>query len=209
MAKVSYFNDPYSFMTAPNNYDIYIMDMDSKEDVIKLTDQAMKIEEGRYFIFISSSREEAYRVMEIRGDYFLTKPIIKSQLLEKLAMIKKKIQADSIMIPVPGGERRVRANNLNYINIVKRCLCYHLKDGTMFDGQTLRGSFEKAIAPLHINNAKSFLFLAPSLLINIGEIKILNSDNLVFENDDVLYFPKKSYDIIREAWINYNKFINL
>ena len=25
-------------------------------------------------------------------------------------------------------------NNLNCINIVKRCLCYHLADGTMFDG---------------------------------------------------------------------------
>jgi hypothetical protein len=73
----------------------------------------------------------------------------------------------------------------------------------------LRTSFEKAIFPLQHNKAKMFLFLPPSLLINIGEIKIINSDNIVFENDDVLYVPKKSHDTIRDAWIEYNKFTNL
>ena len=76
----------------------------------------------------------------------------------------------------------------------------------MFDGQTLRSSFEKAIYPLQEN--KSFLFIPPSLLINIGEIKILNSDNAVFENDDVVYFPKKSYDMIHDKWLNYNRIVN-
>lgn len=76
----------------------------------------------------------------------------------------------------------------------------------MFDGQTLRGSFEKAIDPLQKH--KAFLFLPPSLLINIGEIKIINKDHIVFENDDVLYFPMKQYDTVREAWINYNRILD-
>ena len=62
--------------------------------------------------------------------------------------IKQKVQDDHIVIKISGGEKRIRANELNYINIVQRCLCYHLTDGTMFDGQTLRTSFEKAISPL-------------------------------------------------------------
>jgi hypothetical protein len=45
----------------------------------------------------------------------------------------------------------------------------------MFDGQTLRSSFEKAIDPLQ--NHKAFAFLAPSLLINLGEIKIINKES--------------------------------
>ena len=32
----------------------------------------------------------------------------------------------------------------------------------------------------------------------------MNSDNLIFENDEVLYFPKKQYDTVRNAWVNYN-----
>jgi hypothetical protein len=50
-----------------------------------------------------------------------------------------------------------------------------------------------------------FLFLAPSLLINLSEIKIVNSDHIIFENDDIVYFPKKAYDLVREAWLNYNR----
>ena len=95
-------------------------------------------------------------------------------------------------------------NNLNYINIVRRCLCYHLKDGTIFDGQTLRSSFEKAIDPLQ--HHKSFIFLPPSLLINLNEIKAINKDNIIFENDDILFFPMKQHDTLRNKWIEYNAF---
>jgi ABC-2 type transport system ATP-binding protein len=45
----------------------------------------------------------------------------------------------------------------------------------------LRSSFEKAIHPLEEN--KAFLFLPPSLLINLGEIKDLNKS---FDNKEIL-----------------------
>ena len=44
---------------------------------------------------------------------------------------------------------------------------------------------------------------------NLGnKIKIVNKDNIVFENDDVLYFPKKQYQVVHDAWKNYNRFVN-
>lgn len=76
----------------------------------------------------------------------------------------------------------------------------------MFDGQTLRTSFEKAIDPLQKH--KMFLFISPSLLINIGAIKIVNKDNIVFENDEVLFFPMKQYENVRNAWINYSRILD-
>lgn len=208
MAKVSVFTNAEDLIIIPNRYDIYIMDMDSKEDTIALGKQMMNIDAGSHFIYLSSDVSMAYKATKIHADYFLEKPINVEEFKEILHEIKQEIKEDNIIIPIPGGERRVRVNNLNYINIVKRCLCYHLKDGTMFDGQTLRTSFEKAISPLQYHKTKAFYFLAPSLLINIGEVKIINGDNLIFENDDVLYFPKKSYEMIRKAWLDYNSFIS-
>lgn len=208
MAKVSVFNTPGSLILMPNRYDLYMMDMDSEDDVISLGKKMMEIDKGSRFIYISHDTNLAYKATKIHADYFIEKPIDEIEFKEILTEIRTEIKEDSIIIPIPGGERRVRANNLNYINIVKRCLCYHLKDGNMFDGQTLRTSFEKAISPLQHHKTNSFLFLPPSLLINVGEIKIINGDNIVFENDDVLFFPKKSYDTVRNAWINYNRFIN-
>lgn len=208
IAKVSIFHEPNEFITVPGSYDIYIMDMDSVDNVIELGYRKMGVDVGSHFIYISSDTNMAYQAAKIHADYFLAKPIDMEEFTLVLKKIKQEIQDDNIIIKIPTGERRVRANNLNYINIVKRCLCYHLKDGTMFDGQTLRTSFEKAISPLQHQKSKSFLFLPPSLLINIGEVKIVNSDNIIFENDDILYFPKKAYETIREAWVNYNRFVN-
>jgi len=208
MAKLTVFTNPDEFITVPGSYDMYIMDMDSADDVIELGKQMMTIDVGSRFIYFCTDTNQAYRAAKARADYFLAKPIDEKEFYEVLEEIKQKIKDDNLIIKLSDGERRVRVNSLNYINIVKRCLCYHLTDGTMFDGQTLRTSFEKAITPLQHHKSKSFLFLPPSLLINIGEIKIINGDNVVFENDDVLYIPKKAYDTVRNAWINYNRFVN-
>lgn len=203
MAKISCFSTPEEVMMIPNRYDVYFMDMDSTNDATVLGKNRRLIDEGSQFVYMSINPNVAHIAAKVRSDYFITKPFDKEEIAEILNEIKKEIKEDSIIIKIPSGERRVRINNLNYINIVRRCLCYHLKDGAMFDGQTLRSSFEKAIDPL--NKHKSFIFLAPSLLINLGEIKIINKDNIVFENDDVLYFPMKQYDNLRNAWINYNR----
>lgn len=208
MSKVSVFSDPEKFISAHRSYDIYIMDMESKDDTIELGKKIMEINGNSYFIYLGKDINDIRKALKLHINYYLLKPIEKEDLLHILKIIKRKIQDDTIVIQIPTGERRVRANNLNYINIVKRCLCYHLKDGTMFDGQILRSSFEKAISPLQFHKSKSFLFLPPSLLINIGEVKIVNGDHIIFENDDILYFPKKAHDTIREAWTNYSRFIN-
>ena len=48
-----------------------------------------------------------------------------------------------------------------------------------------------------------------SLLINVGEIKILDTDKVIFENNDILYISKKQHDLIDSAWKSYNRFINI
>lgn len=206
IAKVSYFNDPESFITIPKSYDIYIMDMDSADDVLELRKKIKTIDTGAHYIYYSSDSSNAHLAAKAHVNYYLMKPIDKEELLQVLKEVKQIIQEDNIIIKIAGGERRLRVNHLNYINIVKRCLCYHLTDGTVFDGQTLRSSFEKAIDPLHTH--KPLLFLPPSTLINIGEIKALHNDHIIFENDDILYFPKKQYDTVHKAWINYSRIVN-
>lgn len=205
MAKISKFTGLYELVVSPPHYDVYIIDLDTEENGLEVGKKLMEINPDGHYVYISKDINNAYLATKIRANYFLKKPIDKEDFLHILKKIKHRIQDDTIIIKISTGERRVRINMLNYINIVKRCLCYHLSDGTVFDGQVLRTSFEKAISPLQFHKSGAFLFLAPSLLINVSEIKILNSDNIIFENDEVLYFPKKAYDTVREAWLKYNR----
>lgn len=203
MAKVSAFQKGEDVIEFPAKYDIYLIDMDTDEDSLSLGSQLMNIDDNGYFVLFSQEPANAYRATKIHAHYFLDKPFNKEEVFKVLTKIRKRVREDSIIIKTPLGERRVRVHNVNYINIVKRCLCYHLQDGTMFDGQTLRSSFEKAIGPLQEH--ESFVFVSPSLLINLSEIKIMDADHLIFENDDVLFFPKKAYDLIHDRWVNYAK----
>lgn len=204
MGRVSSFIDEMELLITPGSYDVYIFDMDDEASIV-LGPRMKKIDSGSRSIYLSTCTTKAYTAAKIRADYFIKAPVEREEFFSILTEIKDNIKADNIVIKIPSGERRIRINHLNYVNIVKRCLCYHLTDGSMFDGQTLRTSFEKAINPLQ--NHPSFFFLSPSTLINLGCIKILNNDNIIFDNDKVLYFPKKAYTSIRKAWINYNKII--
>lgn len=203
LAKVSCFDKAEDLLFASGSYDVYIMDIDSSEDIDALSSRISEIDFSSRFIFMGTDPALACSAYKVDAESYLLKPIDKKQLFKVLTKIKQKVKEEAIIIKTPEGERRVKIPQLNYINIVKRCLCYHLKDGNVFDGQTLRTSFEKAITPLNLH--PSFYFLAPSLLINLSEIKIINTDHIIFENDNVLYFPKKAYDIIYEHWKNYNK----
>ena len=134
MAKISCFSIPEEVMMIPNRYDVYFMDMDSTNDATVLGKNRRLIDEGSQFVYMSINPNVAHIAAKVRSDYFITKPFDKEEIAEILNEIKKEIKEDSIIIKIPSGERRVRINNLNYINIVRRCLCYHLKDGAMFDG---------------------------------------------------------------------------
>ena len=203
LAKVSCFNKAEEFLITPGSYDIYIMDIDSSEDINALKARMGEIDSGSYFIFMGTDPTLACSAYKVDAESYLLKPVDKAQIFKVLSKIKQKVKDEVIIVKTGDGDRRVKIPQVNYINIVKWCLCYHLKDGNVFDGQTLRTSFEKAITPL--DSHPSFYFIPPSLLINLGEIKIIDTNHIIFENDSVLYFPKKSYDAIYTRWKEYNK----
>ena len=205
VAKVSIYDNAEELLLASTSFDIYFMDTDSQEDIYKLSQRLDKIDPNSYFIFIGEDTSLAYSAYKVHADHYFLKPVERQELYDLLNIIKKEVREDSVIIKTAAGDRRIKISCLNYINIEKRCLCYHLQDGTMFDGQTLKTSFEKAITPLNLH--PSCYFLAPSLLINLSEIKIFDNDHIVFENNDVLYFPKKQHDTFYDKWKTYNKII--
>ena len=203
MAKTSCYNNSEEFRASVGSYDVYILDMDSAEDVIEMSEHISLVDRGSLFIFLSENRENVYKIAKRQLGYFLPKPIDREDFIELLKKVRKNVKESCIIVPTSLGERRIHIANFNYLDIVKRCLCYHLADGNMFDGQTLRASFEKTIKPL--DEHPSLLFIAPSLLLNLENIKELNKDNIVFENDTVLYISKKAYEIISIEWHKYNR----
>ena len=64
---------------------------------------------------------------------------------------------------------KIYIRHLNYVDIEGRSLCYHMSYGYIQANRTLRTSFEKAMYP-YLKH-ENLLFLKPSLLINLSNIK--------------------------------------
>ena len=204
LAKVSVFRSAETMINVIQMFDIYFITSDMPEvngaqiaNIIR-----NQGDEGGRMIFIGKVAEHALKAYQDNAFAFLLSPVDRESIFSVMDKCRKDLKESYLIIHTSIGERRVRCYNLNYVNIVKRCLCYHLKDGNLFDGQTLRGSFEKAIHPL--DEHPMFVFVPPSLLINLAEIKIMDKDHLTFEDDSVLYFPKTSYEKIHDRWLTYN-----
>lgn len=132
--------------------------------------------------------------------------LIKNYMDEKENSPKVKIiirnENKIILVPTNQGEQMIYVRYLNYINIENRSLSYHLEDQIMKSAHVLRTSFEKTITP-YLRNP-NLLFIKPSLLINLLNIKTLDRDKIIFKNNEVLYFPKKYYYSIKEKWTEIN-----
>ena len=138
MAKVANFISIEELLIFPSRFDVYLLDMDVLDplEVIAYCKKIKEIDDNGHVVYFSENENKATLSAKAKADYFFTiNPLDEESLFDILTEIKKEVRLDSIIIKIPnGGERRVRINHLNYINIIKRCLCYHLKDGTMFDG---------------------------------------------------------------------------
>lgn len=113
--------------------------------------------------------------------------------------IVTKSQSRIMLVPTAVGEELVYIKDLNYVNIEDRSLCYHMHNNILKASHVLRTSFEKSVSQyLHHPN---LLFIKPSLLINVSNIKCLDREKIIFRNNETLYYPKKHYDVIKDKWL--------
>ena len=162
-----------------------------------------KDENNIKFIFITSDIKDIIDIMHNHPEqYLILSPVEEESLIKVFENLKLRIKRIAIIAKLAHQEdKRIYVKDLNYINITKRNLRYHLADGREYDSQTLRQSFSKEINPLLIK--PELYFIQPSLLVNLTNIETLWADHLSFENGDILYFPKTAYEKLKEAWKNY------
>ena len=162
-----------------------------------------KDENNIKFIFITSDIKDIIDIMQNHPEqYLILSPVEEESLIKVFENLKLRIKRIAIIAKLAHQEdKRIYVKDLNYINITKRNLRYHLADGREYDSQTLRQSFSKEISPLLIK--PELYFIQPSLLVNMTNIETLWDDHMQFENGDIVYYPKTAYDKLKAAWKEY------
>lgn len=136
LAKVSYFHTAEAMISVIQMFDIYFIESDMPGvNGAKIANiLRAQGDEGGKIIFVGKVAEHAIKAYKDNAFAFLLSPIEREDVFEVLAKCRKAIKESTFIIPTSAGERKVRSDDVNYVDIVKRCLCYHLKDGSLFDG---------------------------------------------------------------------------
>ena len=107
-------------------------------------------------------------------------------------------QTDFIIIDTDDGRIKIKIKNIKYVNIEQRNLAYHLVNGETILSKCLRSSFGKST--LHLQNRENILFLPPSLIVNLKEIKAINRYSIIFNDNEIYYIPKCKYKMLYTIW---------
>lgn len=136
------------------------------------------------------------------SNYILLRPAKQEYFFNILNDIKTQIKEESFMIRIPhGGDERIKIKDLNYINIENRSLMYHLKHNKEVSSVSLRERF--VVATKSLMEHPELYFMAPSLIVNMTNIKILYKDHIEFYDGSILYFPETHYRDLKEKWKQY------
>ncbi len=172
-------------------YDIYILDMILPG--IKGIELGTKLREGGdegKIIYLTATSEFAVESYKVRAFFYLLKPIGKANLvsvLEKAIAEIKKESPKTIVIRTKSGNKYVKADDILYVDIINRALCYHLVSGEKTEGPMLRVTFKPAIAPLL--EESDFVMCGARIVVNLKNIDTIEAKKVIFKCGEEIFPP--------------------
>lgn len=95
------------------------------------------------------------------------------------------------MINIGQGYRKIKIDDINYINIERRNLCFHTINNENIMSCCLRQSFGNETK--HLMNFDELYLIGNTLIINLKNIKSICSNYIEFINGAQVYYPNKYY----------------
>ena len=154
-------------------------------------------------IYYTQNAQAALAAFEVGADNYVLKPAAPDRfriiLDNAVADLKKKNEEVLFIVKVKEGYTRLCADDVAYVDIVRRTLCYHMTDGTVIPTPILREPFRTAARPL-IDNP-DFAMGGPSLLVNLTKVRSFTDHTIVFTYGETLVSSHNAYKEILRRWL--------
>lgn len=172
-------------------YQIYILDIVMPEmNGLELAVTLRMLKDMGKIIFLTSTPDYAVASYDVDAFYYLLKPAEKDKIFSVLdRAIKSVAEAPTFEVKTKKGSVKMRLDDITYVDLVDRCLHFHLKDAPVAITPVLRSSFKEAIAPLL--SRKGFILCSASKLVNMAYVDAMDAESILLRDGTVIY-PSKS-----------------
>lgn len=187
-------------------FDLYILDiMMTGMNGIETGLSLRKQEDRGIIIYLTISKEYALDSFETNPYHYLVKPVEQKKMdavLDQVFYTLTEKQNKGISVKTKEGVKRIRLDDIIYIELVNRNICYHLKDGQIVVGNQQRMSFTEMMLPLLKD--ERFSKCGASFVLNLHYVKLVNKEEVHFSNgEELLSLPKSACATVLSEWLDY------
>ena len=186
-------------------FDIYLLDIIMPTmNGIELGKKLRELDDSAFIIYVTSETGYAIEAFKVHAYHYLLKPIKQQELfalLDDLCLKIKDTDSKYILVKTNDGVEKIDIEEINYVELLKRRLYYHLIDDTEIVSVSLHGSFKEANASLLED--ERFVMCGASYVINLHQIKQITQEDINFNNHTTLEPPIRSLPTLKNQWYDY------
>lgn len=155
-------------------------------------------------LYLTSSPDYAIPAFKTRALDYLLKPVKKTELFaaldEALAILTEK-REKGIIVKTRDGSIKVSFDSIQYVELDRKTVCYHLISGKIIESTTIRTGFAGAVQQL-LQDSRFFM-CSTSLVLNLYHIHTVDSETVVFHNGHKKYLSRRASRELRSVWSNF------
>lgn len=182
-----------------SQYDIILLDIEmSERNGMDTAREIRKINQDVVLVFITNMAQYAINGYEVGALDYVLKPLnyyTFSVRLERAVQRVKKRQLEEILLNLPDGIKRLKADTIYYIEVQNRMLHYHTKDGVF----VVRGTLQSAEGLLRESH---FVRCNHWYLVNLQYVSEIRR-NLVIVAGDELEISRRNKTAFLSALTDY------
>ena len=190
------FRDGDSFLqSCGSGYDIVLMDIEMPGlNGIEVAKQLRKEDDTAVLIFVTHMVNYAIEGYAVRAMDFLVKPVEYQNFrikMDRAIELLEKTRGSEFTIQTSTGLRRIRTDEIQYIEVMDHTLLFHLNSGEL----TLRGSikdYEEKLSPF------DFVRCNNSFLINLRHVKELDGNDVLIDKHRIPVGRTKKKEILQK-----------
>lgn len=187
-------------------FDLYLLDVIMPGlNGIELGVGIREFDQGGHIIYLTTSADFAVDSYQAKASDYLLKPLDKERLFQALESVTERLAQEGqafMTIKTREGLQRLPHWSIVYGELVGRCVHYHLSDGAVVTGISLRGSFQDAVKPLL--ERPRFILCAASFFVNLSFVERIEGSRLWLAGERSLPISRALRTEVTNRWLDYH-----